>query len=411
MEKIDVLYIHPLGKKPNFEVDFTIKDEKTHFPFIPMGIIGIVNNLKKKGYEVKGINLALKNLIFGPHFMLEEYLESIDVNIFLIDLHWYLHIRDGLRVAKLCKKIKPNSVVIVGGMSASIFSNQLIKYDFIDFVLKGDSEEACLLLVDSIVKGNKEPKNVPGVVYNGGNTSLGATIDVNKYDYVDMSFLEENRQYHEMFTFWLLIAKGCLYKCAYCDGNCNIYPDIYKRQSLMVRNADMIIDDVKKLEGNTEFVGFSHDIAMLGKEFCGHLLSNKFQIGMRNEFFQLPSFEIIEKLSRSFTILDLVFSPVSGSYFERKKYGKNFTNMSLLKLLKKIYKLGIAGGVTVYFSDYMIAPGIRGKLVVGPREKLIKKIQKVYPGAIIEVQNQVIDPMCLIKDKGFSTEELFKTFI
>jgi len=184
MEKIDVLYIHPLGKKPNFEVDF--KDKKTHFPFIPIGIIGIVNNLKKNGYKVKGINLALKNLIFGPHFTLEKNLESIDVDIFLIDMHWYLHIKDGLRVAQICKKVKPNSYVIIGGMSASIFSTQLIKYDFIDFILKGDSEESCALLIDSI-KGNKKFQNIPNLVFKGGENTDKLALYINKYNYTNPS--------------------------------------------------------------------------------------------------------------------------------------------------------------------------------------------------------------------------------
>jgi len=408
MDKFDVLYIHPLGKKPNFDV---FLDEKTYFPFIPMGVIGIVNNLKTNGSKVKGINLALKHLIYGPHFLLEKYLGSIDVNIFLIDIHWYLHIKDGLKVANLCKKIKPNSKIIIGGMSASIFSEQLIRYDSIDFILKGDSEESCALLVGLIIKGNKEFQTIPGLIYKKGKTACKEIININKYDYVDISFLEENKQYIERFNHWLLIAKGCLYKCECCDGNCNIYPNIYKRQGLIIRDPNLVVKDIKRLEGKANFVNFSHDISMLGTGFSDILLANTYKTGMRNEFFQLPSIEIIKKLSNSFSVLDLVFSPISGSYCERKIYGKNFTNYSFFGLLKKIFNLRIKGGVTIYFSDYMIAPGIREKLNAKAREKMIKKIKKIYPGAIIEVQNQIIDPMCLIKEKGFSKEELFKAFI
>ena len=136
MGKIDVLYIHPLGLKPNFEVDFLEKDEKTFFPFIPMGVIGIINSLIKAGYKVRGVNLGLKNIILKEHFSLEGYLKSIDFKVVLVDMHWYLHIKDGLRVANLCKKIRSECKVIVGGMSASVFSEELGKFPFIDYILK-----------------------------------------------------------------------------------------------------------------------------------------------------------------------------------------------------------------------------------------------------------------------------------
>jgi len=214
-----------------------------------------------------------------------------------------------------------------------------------------------------------------------------------------------------MFDFWLLIAKGCIYNCADCDGNCSIYPLIYARDALIVRNPENIIEDIKKLESRKiQYMAFSHDINILSDSFQEALLQHKFKINLRNEFFQLPKKELIEKLAKSFVGLDLVFSPISASKKERKEHGKVFSNREFYSLLKSIRKINFRGGVIVYFSDYIISPlGIK-ELHRKKREKMIRKINKIYPGAMIEVQNQLIDPMCLITDHHIPKKRLFESF-
>ena len=107
MPEIDILYIHPLGKNPSFASKFYKGQSSASdhfFSFIPMGIIGIINNLIKNNLSVKGINLPLKKAV-NPSFDLEKCILFYKPKMILIDLHWYVHINDGLRIAKECKKL------------------------------------------------------------------------------------------------------------------------------------------------------------------------------------------------------------------------------------------------------------------------------------------------------------------
>ncbi|MBW2981111.1 cobalamin-dependent protein [Candidatus Woesearchaeota archaeon] len=416
-EQLDILYIHPFGKQVYdsksyylFDNDLELKDHNAekYYSFIPMGLIGTLNKVRAKGYKIKGVNLPFQKSVYG--FDLESYLREIDAKIVLIDLHWYVHLKNGLEVAKLCKSILPKAQVIVGGMTASIFANQLIKLGFIDYVVMGDSEQPFSLLVDKLLGGRKV--QVPNLVFKEGVNPISyCSADIDEYNYVDIDFMADYSSYLRMFDFWLLIARGCSHDCSVCDGSKGVYPDIYSRDKLIVRDALNVARDIKKLENHTDIVALSHDLDMLGKPFWSQLLKYKFKIGVRNEFFQLPSIDLIKKLADSFEVLDLAFSPIAGSDEERRKYGKNFTNKDFLGLLEKIKDIDFNGGVTVYFSDYMISQLKVDRLNSITREELIQSIKEIHPYAVIEVQHQVVDPMVMIKKHSLEPERVFESLI
>ncbi|MBW2984514.1 hypothetical protein KY361_05335 [Candidatus Woesearchaeota archaeon] len=416
-EEIDILYIHPFGKQVYdsnkfylFDNDVELKDHNAekYYSFIPMGLIGTLNKAIEKGYKVKGINMPLKRSMLD--LGVEECLKGLDTRIVLIDLHWYVHLKSGIDVAKICKRVLPSAKVIVGGMTATIFAQQLIKLDCIDYVIMGDSEKPFSLLADKLLGGRKVI--VPNLVYKDGiNPVSYCSFDINRYNYIDINFMDEHDAYLRMFDFWLLIAKGCSHDCRVCDGSKGVYPSIYSRNKLIVRGSLDVAKDIKKLENRTQTVALSHDLDMLGKEFWSDLLEHRYNIGVRNEFFQLPSIELIEKLASSFDALDLVFSPVAGSDEERRKYGKNFTNKDFLELLKQIKNIDFNGGITVYFSDYMISQLKVERLDSITRDSLVAEIKKIHPLAVIEVQHQVVDPMVMIKRHSLEPDRVFESLI
>lgn len=416
MKEVDILYIHPFGKQVYdssnfflFDNDVELKDHNTfkYYSFIPMGLVGTLNKVREKGYKVLGINMPLKRSMFD--LTVEDCVKDISAKMVLIDIHWYVHMKNALDVAKICKRVLPNAKVVVGGMTATIFSQQLIKLDCIDYVIMGDSEQPFSLLADHLL-GDRRVR-IPNLVSKDRvNPVKYCCKDMDHYDYLDMSFMEDYHSYMRMFDFWLLIAKGCAHDCAVCDGNRNVYPSIYPRKRLIVRDFLRVARNIKDLEGKAEIVALSHDLDMLGKKFWTELLFCSYDIGLRNEFFQLPSIELVKKMADSFESLDLVFSPVAGSDEERRKYGKKFSNRDFLRLLREIKELDFNGGITVYFTDYMISQLKVEKLNSITREELINQIKEIHPLAIIEVQHQVIDPMVMIK-KGLEPERVFQSLI
>ncbi len=55
---MDILYIHPAKQ----EVDARYDKFRAcaPYPFIPVGVIGLVNMLRQRGWEVEGLNLPVE---------------------------------------------------------------------------------------------------------------------------------------------------------------------------------------------------------------------------------------------------------------------------------------------------------------------------------------------------------------
>ena len=63
------------------------------------------------------------------------------------------HCHGSIEVAKILKRLHPHVPISFGGLSSSIFHEDLIKYDCIDFVFRGDStEEPMRMLVERVAR-------------------------------------------------------------------------------------------------------------------------------------------------------------------------------------------------------------------------------------------------------------------
>ncbi|MBD3164144.1 radical SAM protein [Candidatus Woesearchaeota archaeon] len=392
MPQIDVLYIHPLGKNPAFSRKYFKKAGKTAaehcFGFIPMGIIGVINNLIKHGLKVRGISLPLKKRI-NPSFSLEECLKFYNPKVILIDMHWYVQIKNGLETARQCKKIH-GCKIIIGGMSATLFYEELLKISYIDYVLKGDAEKPLAELCSAIL-GNK-PKNKIQNIASGNfdNEITYSCTDIDNYDYVNMGFLEDSEAYISMFDFWLMVGKGCPFNCEHCDGSHHKTKALFGRNSTIFRSPENVVKDLKSISAET--VNFSLDLSLMPDELIERLSKEKFNSNLRNEFFHTADLCKLRKLKGSFPSFDFVFSPIAGNEDVRKKYGKPFSNKQFLDCLRRIEEEDYNGGIIVYFTDYVIYPEKAVKLDENARNEFIRKILEIVPYALVKVLPQVADP-------------------
>jgi clorobiocin biosynthesis protein CloN6 len=76
-------------------------------------------------------------LLRYPTLDLEAFLRSVDTPVFGIDLHWMVHVQGSLAIAELIKSLHPSSAVLFGGISSTCYAEELIRYPFIDMVMRG----------------------------------------------------------------------------------------------------------------------------------------------------------------------------------------------------------------------------------------------------------------------------------
>ncbi len=146
MSRIDLILLHPPSvydfrrKAVIYGPVSDVVPSTPIFEMYPIGFMTMANYLKSSGYSVRIINVALR-MLKSRRFDVERLIRSLDPLAFGLDLHWLCHAQGSLELAKIVKKYHPQTPVILGGLSASYYYQELILYPQVDYVIRGDSAE------------------------------------------------------------------------------------------------------------------------------------------------------------------------------------------------------------------------------------------------------------------------------
>jgi len=114
------------------------------FEMYPIGFISIAAHLERNGISTRIINLA-NRMMRNKRFNIERFISKLSPVAFGIDLHWLPHAQGSIQLAQLIKRYHKSKPVIIGGLAATYFYEELIQYPEIDFVIRGDSTEIPML--------------------------------------------------------------------------------------------------------------------------------------------------------------------------------------------------------------------------------------------------------------------------
>jgi hypothetical protein len=160
----------------------------------------------------------------------------------------------------------------------------------------------------------------------------------------------------------------------------------------------------------------TYDIAELGDDYWKTLFSQirsrGIQIGLYNEFFQMPSEEFIEDLTRTVPQEHscVAVSPLSGDERVRRLNGKHYNNDQLFDLLEYLQRHRM--NLFVYFS--LNLPGETTQTFLKTVE-LAKEIFYFYPKSLLKIINSAhtIDPLSPMNEHSdkFGVKSTMKSFM
>src|SRR5579864_7909554 len=206
----------------------------TMFEMYPMGLTSIAEYLERHHYNVEIINLAYR-MLHEERFDVPKHLAKLSAPVFGIDLHWLPHAQGALAIAELIKQAHPDSRVLVGGLSASYYHEELTHYPYIDYVIRGDSTEEPVRRLLQALRESRSLDSVPNLTWKRRDgtivvnplTHIPSDLDhvtVPAYRYLLRSMFK----YRSLWNLvpcveWLrypitmiLTARGCALDCAIC---------------------------------------------------------------------------------------------------------------------------------------------------------------------------------------------------
>ena len=200
MKNYDVILFHPpaiydFRNTPMFPGAFGRTVEGLQFTKVPIGMLSIADYLDRNGYRVILDNLGdrmTNSIDFDP----ERHIRECSAQIYAIDLHFQQHSQGAIEIARLCKKHHPNSLVILGGLTATCFHEEIIeKYDFIDGVIRAEAEKPMLKLVQAYEKNGKVT-DTPNLTYRSHEGEIiitpmmDASNDLDDFEYTRFDLIE-----------------------------------------------------------------------------------------------------------------------------------------------------------------------------------------------------------------------------
>ncbi len=368
MSKIDLILLHPptlydFRTFPGIYGPISdVVPSTPIFEMYPIGFASISEYLERHGLKVRIINVALK-MLKDERFDVENLIKKNKPVAFGLDLHWMAHVQGALAIAELIKKAHPEIPVILGGLSATYYHDEILRqYPFVDFVLRGDSTEKPLTQLLWAIKRKGDLSSIPNLTYRDG----GNGIRINPLTYVPEDLNEISIDYrhimkkvvrfmdpvgYQPFIDWytypvtaVFTCRGCRYFCKTCGGSSFAFNLFANRKRPAYRDPKLLAEDVfnvsEHLRAPVMIIG---DIFQPGEEygftFLDELKKRLISNHIAFEFFVPPTRQQLERISQSVKNFNIEISPESHDEEVRRAFGRPYGNEPLERMIKDAIEL------------------------------------------------------------------------
>lgn len=367
MASHDVIIIHPpalydFRKMPIFSGAMGSSVEQVQFNKVPIGSLSIADYLDRHGFRVMIDNLC-DRMVNSRIFDVEAYLGGLNAKVFAIGLHFQQHSQGALEIARLCKKLHPDSLVVIGGLTATRFHDEIIRdYHYVDAVVRGEGEKALLALMQNLSCGIGFA-GTPNLTFRNGsgetvvNPMGEASSDLDEFEFTRFDLIEPKSSIFPKAAparWSLTVCRGCLYNCAICGGSAYSYDKYLAMKRPAFRSPRRLISDIKKLNDQGIFTfGIYQDPRMGGREYWQELLAGLKDESLRIDQLSLDLLatadeEYIRAVAGTGRNIVMHLCPDTGCNDVRKKLGRHYTNDELLKTVALCHSYSIP--VTTFFS-------------------------------------------------------------
>ncbi|HET8772847.1 MAG TPA: TIGR04190 family B12-binding domain/radical SAM domain protein [Thermoanaerobaculia bacterium] len=318
------------------------------FEMYPVGFLTLAAYLRRHGYRVRIVNLALL-MMRSRRFDPGRFLRRLRPQLFGIDLHWLPHVHGALALAALLERIHPDIPIVFGGISATYFHQELIREASVDFVLRGAVTEPSLLALVRELEGARRFASVPGLTWKDAaglrvNADAPATTSLDDYG-LDLGMMVStvvrsldfwtNVPFH---SWWrhpitaVFTVKGCARGCATCGASRPAFHRFMPGCFPILRSPGAIAQQVRQLAAITRApIFFVGDLRDGGAGYVRDVLAALARTPVSNrlvfELFDPPDASLVAAIDASVRHWGAELSPESHDEAIRARLGKaRFSN-------------------------------------------------------------------------------------
>ncbi len=406
------------------------------FEMYPLGFVSMIGYLEQHGYRARIINLAVK-MLKNPRLDVEKLIAKLNAKAFGLDLHWLANAAGSLDVAEIVRKHHPDTPIILGGLSASYFHEEIIqRFPQVDYILRGDTTEKPLLeLMERIEKG-REPEEVENLTWRGRDgrkhinplSFVPTDIDDLWIDYgevvklvvrhLDLESTLPYKGFVEYPFTALLTCKGCTHDCVTCGGSKYAFRRFFNRDWPVFKSPERLVEEMsivsEYFKGPLFLIG---DLRQAGMRWAEAVLDGIKREALDNtitlEFFDAVPEDYMKRIAGSTDSWTMEISPESHDDRVRGLMGKPYTTSEMERTIQRAMENGCRK-FDVYFMVGLPGQDSQSALdTVEYSRRLYEKTganEKIY--TFIAPMAPFLDPGSIVfespRDHGYTL--LYKTF-
>ena len=433
MGEIDCLFIHPAT---HCKAKDTPASDLVTFMIMPLGTMALADLLQRNGYSTKIFHTGIEQKI-DRGFQVESLFSEFDPSVVGIDLHWFVHSYDAIRIAEIAKR-SSNAMVVLGGFTATYFAKEIMeRFDCVDAVITGDAEKPLLELMRNRKPGLLDV--VPNLWYReGGSIKHSDKIytageeDLATLEYSNFDLLSNSDRYFELVSqagdldpqswrasvkrhAWLPIGRGCNVGCSYCGGGQEPQRLLAGRVRPIFHPLDQVIRTLREFEErgiDSVYMDFDPQRdRRYHRELFGEIRNEKIDISAEFLLWSPSDSDFVRDFHRTFnpTYSVMALSPESGSEeVRRRNKGVYYDDVELFAWLESVKRELVPA--EIYFAS-----GLSWETPENFHETigLAKRILDDYPVVNMGCNPLVMEPACprFLHPDRYGVKLKFKAFL
>jgi len=366
------------------------------FPYhawTPLAILSLGAYLEQHGVEVEYFDERIHKK--------ERFKDLVQRKPLLIGLSTMtcFQIKNTLNLAKLARRINPDTPLAWGGTHPSMCVEQTLESPLVDFVVKGEGEQTLLELVRSLQGDKKNFNDIDGLGWkNNGRIILNKDRDFLNIEDLPFSYEGKGREilmaYLKMSTDSLEnigyeSSRGCPHKCGFCY-NVYFHKNVCRVKSLEKIRAELI----KLKELGVHKMTFYDDTFMAGRKevisnICDLLKELRFQ-WIANVRINLFNPDLLKKFKDSGCVY--LFFGIESPNDDVLKFIRKGQNR---RMIDEGIKLASQGGIKTLYSLMIGLPGETEEQLHRTLD-FADEIRRLHPGAEVPIQPYVPLPGTLL---------------
>lgn len=320
--------------------------------YLPLGVYYIASYMMSKNYSIKVLDQEAMN--FDETALCIEVLkffapdELCCIGISATTIAFY----SALSIAGKLKKLRPDCVLILGGVHVSSNTADALSFSVFDYGVIGEGEITTYELLECLYQ-NGNPQDVEGIAYRTASGEIIKTKprplikDLDSLPFPAYNLVEDLSVYKprifehlEPPLITIISSRGCPSQCTFCD--CSVFGRTYRQ-----RSAENVVEELKYLYDRYHFksVHFFDDTFSLDKERIYRIFELLEKENIRFKWFCLSRINNVDyeylKFIKEHGCCSIAFGVESGDPEILKKIKKGISLEKAEDVFRNCRKIGL----------------------------------------------------------------------